>query len=415
MARLLYIPKEEHLQYLRTLINNNYGKNVVTIADCANLELKILFNLNKRLSVDTLARLFNIKKGKSLPSIFTLDTCASFVGYTDWNNLVKDYQNQSLLYKKNIIFELLNGTFAFEKLLFSFQNIIISKQVYEIFNQVILIKSQQKDVCFFENIFLFTHLFELREENKFSIYHTIHLLGTLCTKNKWLRKIATEHYYNLPFEEDYFVEWLVVPNQPYYFKLLENYYLNNKNQFEKIVFYHLIHCSYAFKIKEYDTFRKHYSILTTLNIKSDTINHILQMRWWGVQLIHHFYLSNMSEINSICTSLLKNKAICSKDAGNRISCIFILSEYLYEVRAYQTIIMLFEENAIKYSRILGYWADLNFNQLKVYYVASLLKTAQKEKVKDNFNQINPEKFDLNFKTQILKIYNFILKNNRCFF
>jgi len=231
MARLLQIPKEEHLEYLRMLICNRYGKPVVNSLDCGNLELQILKFQNKRLSIDTLLRLFNIKKGKTLPSIYTLDTCSSFVGYKNWNDLIINYQKQSLLYQKNIIFKLINqDAFSFENLLEQFESMTISNETYELFNQVILIKSQQKDLTFFNNIFKFLNIFKFREIYKFEIYHTIHLLGVLCQKNEWLINIAISQYYNLPYEEDYFVEWLVTPEHNYYIKLLENYYqINKKN------------------------------------------------------------------------------------------------------------------------------------------------------------------------------------------
>lgn len=406
MARLLQIPKEEHLEYLRMLICNKYGKPVVNSLDCGNLELQILKFQNKRLSVDTLLRLFNIKKGKTLPSIYTLDTCSSFVGYKNWNDLIINYQKQSLLYQKNIIFELINkDAISFEHLLEQFEAMTISNETYELFNQVILIKSQQKDIIFFKNIFKFSNLFKFREIHKFNIYHTIHLLGILCEKNEWLSNIAVNQYYNLPYEEDYFVEWLVIPEQDYYLNLIENYYQSNKKNIEKVVFYHLIICTKAHIIYDYDLFDKHYKELVYLSLESKEIHHLLQMRWLGVQLLHHYKMNDLEKINLICRTIFKSNAVKSKDAGNRISCIFMISQYLHKVKEYENIIKLFEEKSIKYSNILGYWADLNYNQLKVYYTNALLKTNQKEKAINYFKDIKTNRFDLNFKNEIEKVYN----------
>ena len=131
MARLIQIPKEEHLEYLRMLMVNKYGKPIVNRLDCGNLESQILKFQNKRLSIDTLLRLFNIKKGKNLPSIYTLDTCSLFVGYKNWNDLIINYQKQSLLYQKNIIFKLINqDAFSFENLLEQFEFMTISNETY---------------------------------------------------------------------------------------------------------------------------------------------------------------------------------------------------------------------------------------------------------------------------------------------
>lgn len=411
MARLLQIPKEEHLEYLRMLICNRYGKPVVNSLDCGNLELQILKFQNKRLSIDTLLRLFNIKKGKTLPSIYTLDTCSSFVGYKNWNDLIINYQKQSLLYQKNIIFKLINqDTFSFENLLEQFEFMTISNETYELFNQVILIKSQQKDILFFENIFKFSNLFKFREIHKFNIYHTIHLLGILCQKNDWLSNIAMSNYFNLPFEEDYFVEWLVIPEENYYTNLLENYYRSNKNNLEKVVFYHLIKCQKAYIDFDFDQFDKHYKELVTLNSNSKEIHHLLQMRWFGVQLLYNYKINDVEKINLICRTLFKSNAIKLKDAGNRISCIFMICQYLHKVKEYKYIVKLYDEKSIKYSNILGYWADLNYNQLKVYYTDALVKTNQKEKALIYFKEIKPNKFDLNFKNDIENIYSELTVN-----
>jgi len=134
------------------------------------------------------------------------------------------------------------------------------------------------------------------------------------------------------------------------------------------------------------------------------------MRWLGVQLLHHYKINDLEKINLICRTILKSNAVKSKDSGNRISCIFMISQYLHKVKEYENIIKLFEEKSIKYSNILGYWADLNYNQLKVYYTNALVKTNQKEKALIYFKEIKPNKFDLNFKNDIENIYSELTVN-----
>ena len=75
-----------------------------------------------------------------------------------------------------------------------------------------------------------------------------------------------------------------------------------------------------------------------------------------------------------------------------------------DIQAFRRLVDLFEKKVTKYSNILGYWAALNYNQLKVYYAYALIKTNQAEKVQIVFKEIKPEMFDLNFKEEVLELY-----------
>jgi hypothetical protein len=166
MARLIEKPKEEHLSYLRSLVITKFTKPIVNTTDCKILEEKILIVCNQRLSVDTLARLFLIKKGNTNPSIFTLDICSSFVGYKNWKDLTSSYQNQNNLYQKNLLFELITNDISFDELKLNIEKIQKSNELYDLFIQIILIKFNKKDKRFFKKIFYFNSIFELNETYK---------------------------------------------------------------------------------------------------------------------------------------------------------------------------------------------------------------------------------------------------------
>ena len=404
MARIPQQPKEEHLDYLKNLIHIGFSKSVVTSYDCSVLAATIENNTTYKISMDTLRRFFGVIKSGSLPSTYTLDVLSKYVGFKNWNNLLLSHQEQSQLHQKNILFELIDTGVSFEELLARFATFSKTTEVYDLFNQIILIKAQQKDVKFFENIFKFPLIFEFKESFKYSIYHTIHLLGSLCITNEWLQKIAVKNYYNLPYSEDYFVEWLVVPEHSYYLEVLENYNQANKDNLEKTLFYHLIHCTTAAANGRWQIFTTHYNELMTLNVTVNSLHNILQMRWFGVQLLYDKNSNKSIEIENISLVIYESTAINAKDAGDRVSSIFIISQYLLAVEKYNLIIDLFEKQATKYSNILGYWAALNYNQLKVYYAFALLNTNQKEKAAIIFKEINPSRFDLNFKKEVLQVY-----------
>jgi len=128
------------------------------------------------------------------------------------------------------------------------------------------------------------------------------------------------------------------------------------------------------------------------------------MRWFGVQLIHDYHFNFNLKSDYMFTSIVESTAINTKDAGTRVSSVFIITQYLLHIENYLLIIDLFEKKVTKYSNILGYWAALNYNQLKVYYAYALVKTNQAEKARIVFKEIKPEMFDLNFKKEVLELY-----------
>ena len=239
-------------------------------------------------------------------------------------------------------------------------------------------------------------LFEYQETHKYAIYNTVHLLSILCTKHDWLSRIAITHYANLSYPINYFVEWVVVPEQQYYLPLMENFYQSDKTI---STFYHLIHCTHFAETNQWELFLEHYNKIIVA-----PKNNMLEMRWLGVQLYHDKQFENDLHREKIVAKILKHSCTNAKDSGDRVSSVFMICNYLYVIGAYETIIILFEQNAAKYSFILGYWAELNYNQLKVYYTYSLVNKYRKEEAIVVFKQIKPDRFDLNFKQRMIEVY-----------
>ncbi|CAN1533625.1 hypothetical protein MCEGE10_01485 [Flavobacteriaceae bacterium] len=396
MAKLIQPNKEEHLDYLRLLIINKFTKPIVNTYDCKILEKQIQETIQKRLSIDTIARLFLIKKSNSASSIFTLNTCSNYVGYDNWQGLINSFSEQNGLHQKAILFAVIQKTISLEELFSKLNACSKTPVLYETVNQIILYKSLQKDEVFFNRLFELHTIFEFEESYKYAIYHTIHLLGSLCELQSWLSEIAIANYHNLPFKENYMVEWLVVPKMNYYLPLLENCY---KNNLATAAFYHLIHCTHFAETNQWDSFLKHYN-----KIENSPKNNMLEMRWLGVQLYYDNQFEKSLNRKKLVVEIIKNPCTNAKDAGDRVSSIFMICNYLFVIEAFEVIITLFEQKTAKYSSILGYWAELNYNQLKVYYAFSLVKNNRKEEGIMIFNQIIPDRFDLNFNTRMNSEY-----------
>lgn len=404
MARLLQQPKAEHLDYLRNLIVNTFSRSVCNVYDCKLLEEDIFKAISQRVSVDTLRRLFNILKSNSSPSTFTLDVCSNYVGYNGWESLVQSHSEQNILHQKSLVFDVIENDISFDELSNRINTFSKSKELYETFNQIILAKSQKEDAVFFERIFELRIIFEFNETFKYNIYHSIHLLACLCMKKDWLKNIAVNNYFNLPYENDYFVEWLVVPENDYYAELLENYYRSKKSDKQVELFYSLIKCTQFAETENRELFLEHYKVVEDFDVKQNSIINILKMRYLGVQLYWDKQFNESLSQKNLKDKIVKHHYINAKDAGDRVGSIFMICQYLSHINAYETIILLYEQNSKRHSKILGYWAELNFNQLKVYYAFALLKLNQIEKAKAIFKQIDVHKFDLNFKQKIVPIY-----------
>jgi hypothetical protein len=409
MARLLQKPKEEYLNHLRNQINKKFPSKISSISGCDLLIADIYSKTQHLLSIDTIKRLLVLKKSSSLPSVFTLDVCAQYLDYHDWEDFVKSYLEQCTYYQNTLLINIIEDRKSFEDILMFINNDLKSKDLFENFNKIVLYKAQVEDEVFFKRIFEFHNIFEYNELHKYDIYYTIHILGSLCTKYDWLKAIAITHYHNISFDENYFVEWLVVPDKDYYFPLLENYYKSNGDTKSSAVFFHLIQCTYLAEQQDWGTFEEHFKQVIPLLVSTFSFNSILKMRWLGVQLYHDSHFNNGDLQKSIIKRIFTASHINEKDNGNCITAIFIISNYLTKLELYDVIIELYEQKCVHRASLLGHWGDLNLNHLDVHYALALLKTGKKEDAKLIFDKINQQQFDLNFKTRMLAIYDVLAK------
>ena len=409
MARLIQKPKEEYLQHLRTEINAKFVSTISSANDCEALALDIFLKTQHRLSNDTIRRLFAIKRSASLPSIFTLDVCAQYLEYRDWETFVQTFLEQSVLYQRALVFDVIEERISFDDLLNRINSDIKSTDLFQNFNKIMLYKAQSNDEEFFRRLFEFTTIFELEELYKYDFYYTLHLLGSLCDRYDWLATIAVEQYHSVPYEDNFFVEWLVVPEKRYYLPLLENYYHSNSTKKAVAIFYHLLRCTHFAEQQQWEAADAHFKMLMPILVSSYKPNSLLKMRWLGVQMYHDSHFFNGEQKETIWKRILNSPQVNEKDTGDRITCIFIISQYLYQLEEFELVVTLYEQKALESATLLGHWGGLNFNQLKVLYAAALLHTHRSADAKVVFESIKPNQFDLNFKTRMLGIYDGIAK------
>jgi hypothetical protein len=193
MARITNKPKEEHLEFLRKELSKKLGYSILTTSDCEWLSQ----NMDKIVSSDTFRRLFNVIKNNNTISILSLNHCAAYCGFSDWGSFIEYYNQIRVNDSKIILLKCLQGKLDNQSILKKIEDLEVTKEVYDLFIQIILVKVIQEDKDFFIKIFDFEPLFVDIEKNRYEVYYIIHLLSTLCQSHQWLQQIAIENYFNL--------------------------------------------------------------------------------------------------------------------------------------------------------------------------------------------------------------------------
>ena len=405
MARIKNKPKEAHLELLRKELSKKHTHNILTSSDCQLLSDK----MNNTVSSDTLRRLFNVIKNNNTISLLSLNRCSVYCGFSDWGNFI-DYYNQFRVNESKImLLNCLQGKLDNQTIIEKIDDFPVTKEVYELFIQIILVKVIQKDKEFFINIFAFETLFLDIEKNRYEIYYIIHLLSTLCQSHQWLQEIAIEHYYDLEtssgfrFENDFFIEWLVTPQFEFYRTLLHNYHNAKKNNLKANAFYHLVLADYYADIEDWINFNLHYAEIKKIDFKEIEHN-ILSMRLKGIELIYAFKF-NPNEFDNLCFEIDKiNFWYIYNDLGNRITSLLFICISLHKCEQYQIITNIIKKSFGKYGLITTQWGEQNWNHLKIIYADCLLESNEKDKAKEIFNTISNSLFDLNFSPFTDKIY-----------
>lgn len=405
MARIKNKPKEAHLELLRKELSKKHTHNILTSSDCQLLSDK----MNNIVSSDTLRRLFNVIKNNNTISLKSLNCCSVYCGFSDWGSFIDFYNQFKLNESKILLLNCLQGKLDNQTIREKIDDFPVTKEVYELFIQIILVKVIQKDKEFFINIFEFDNLFLDIEKNRYEIYYIIHLLSTLCQNHQWLQEIAIEHYYDLEtssdfrFESDFFVEWLVTPQFQFYRTLIHNYHNVKKNNLKANAFYHLVLADYYANTEDWINFNLHYAEIKKIDFKEIEHN-ILSMRLKGIELIYAFKF-NPNEFDNLCFEIDKiNFWYMYNDLGNRITSLLFICISLHKCEQYQIITNIIKKSFGKYGLITTQWGEQNWNHLKIIYADCLLESNEKDKAKEIYNTISNFLFDLNFSPFTDKIY-----------
>ncbi len=195
---------------LKDAVLLHFNAPVSTTNDAIKLSEHVYKKTRKAVNYNTLRRLFNVVPTTSHPSLYTLNALAEYVGQTNWDTFYKSvFANERFIkYDFNIISSLGKkiDLKKLESIVNQFEN---DPDLHGFLRNMISIAYHNKDYDFFKNIFTLQNAFRMSDKIHMPIYYTINLLGSYISQSKPLQNIALSHYYNIPYNENYFVEHFV--------------------------------------------------------------------------------------------------------------------------------------------------------------------------------------------------------------
>jgi hypothetical protein len=389
MARIKYQIQEEEHAKLKSLVQFTFGRTILNTNDCQELAKHVYYKIKTNISFDTCRRFFGIITNKNQPSTYTLDAFAKYIGFQGYYDFIISHAlNEKQLFLSLIMAccsKRMKPFEALEKL----KCVAPSLEYYSTLQQLIYIAQTERDKLFFENFFIEQNGFNSIDFFKYEIYQTIQLLGKTVENNSWIQKIAIKNYHGLNEPFDYFVEWYVAEDYPYYNMLLENYKLTHAKSSEKLIFYNSIKALFHFKNSDKELFYKNYKSIVRLEKKCDS-NNILKARIMGVKALFHFTNNKQPNFNFLFSISFDS---LFPDIADRVTSLFFLFNYLFEIKAYEVMIKLVERWLNQQVIHFSIWTRINWNQLCVYMSVAYLNVNNLGKSLVYYRQIKPELFE----------------------
>lgn len=400
----------EHLIELKRFIQLRYGKSIDSLIDCEQLAEAIHSTTKKTISKDTLRRVFRLISTVSKPSVFTLDTLSQYAGFDNYSSFCQSYQNGQKQYLSSQVFLANTTKSGASEILLLLSRLTADNDAYNALQQLMLTAYHQRDELFFKRLFSLTNFFQWNDENKYGIFHTVQLLGILCKSEQWLQQIARTHYVGLPFEIDYFAEWVVDYDEPYYDVLLDSYFKKHYNNPEKALFYHTLKLLISYKKNEFDTVNYHYRHLPELP-DIHKVNNILWSRIIGSHYLYFFINDQIEKWQTFHRTIVTlNWKEFFNDSGDRLTSLLFVCEYLYLQKKYASIIELTSLHMPISAPDFSIWSNKNFSILNVYVASSYLELNDLKRAKEAFSNVNHLFFSLKQEVTLSNIYEELKRN-----
>lgn len=273
---------------IRKKIELRYGSPIRYSKDCEALARSIANACKQQISITTLKRLLGFAKSIESPRLYTLDTLAEYLGYSDWVSL--DAEQTALQQKRSNTDQYDNFEFSNPEEKYMLQLILNNAKSTGIVNatkvealcrkfagtaeisafiiELISIAGKSNNFEYLSTIFDLPGLFDEGIQDKGRIYYTGQAIGLMMRENEVLALRLIPIYAKHPLAQKYLIEWFVDEDYllGYYGRLLDAYHLFRNQNKQDIIFYACLKFIEAWKRKDLDQQQQYASILNGLNI-----------------------------------------------------------------------------------------------------------------------------------------------------
>jgi len=389
---------------LKDAILLHFNSPVNTTNDALKLSDHIYKKTKKIVNYNTLRRLFNTVPTTTQPSLYTLDVLAEYVGQINWEGFCKSvFVNERLIMLDFNMISSIVKKIDFEKLTNLVALLNNEPDLYGFLRNVITIAYQKKDYEFFKKIFTLKIAFQSNDKNHTQIYYTVNLLGSYVSQSKPLQSIALSHYYNMPYNENYYVEHFVDLDNinGYYGKLLDKYIKHKTTDKQQaLLFYNCMKFYGCYLRKDFAQYQKYLKQINAI-VNYNGIYSIPIARKRVCQAIDSFHRIKQfpEKFKEQVISDLKLINFRFDFMVQTVEYITHIAQGLYWLKQYEFIHFLVEKYLYVQKLEETHFANARWNHLKIYYSVALFYSGNKTYAKEYLNSIN----DLLFETKQYKI------------
>ena len=400
MSKAKHKISPELILKLKEAACQRYGMAVSNTARAKELSANIYIQIKLNINYNTIRRLFEIIPNKTAPSLFTLDAIAKYVGYKNWD----EFCARDFLHEKDILIDFVNASaltkpIDLKKLAQFSEKYAGQERFHSILNKLILIAASRKEKEFFKQFFIVcekvfrfdlnANIIQLTE-----VWATIQFLAIQIKKSKALQKIAIEHYSYLPFNGNYYVEFCPDLDNinGYYGKLLDEY-IKTKRDTQAFLFYNCMKFYGCYFKKSYKGYDKYYKNIISIQ-KYSGIYCIPIARKRVCEAVFQLHKNKFNENNFFKN--VNNDLKYLKKRGDYFdhltAYVTHVAQGLYWCKQYGLIKKIVENHFPKSDVNVGYHANNDWNDLKIYYSVALYYANEKEKASQFINDVSEMRF-----------------------
>lgn len=239
-------------EYLKSALENRYGFSITDTNDCKKISHEINESSGKRISYNTIRRLFKIIPSIGGISLHSLNLLAGALQHNSWKDLKESQYEYQVAHNNHVIHSFnSSGDIDHDRVMK-----IIGKMKLEDWasaywlKEIVRLALEQNDHALIKKILL--HPFELDTETKLDkLYFSLQDIHFQLPKNKKVLDLLLHTIPKSPTAQTIFGECYVNESElnGYFGKVLKVYIESKKNDLHANLFYQLLMCQYEYEVE----------------------------------------------------------------------------------------------------------------------------------------------------------------------